>query len=240
MLAVPDSAELVMVCPRCGGRLRPRAPSFPRCPRCRMLLVTCRYCLHYDTTVLDCGHPLLRDHTHVTDPDIFTQCPYHASSLSITAPAMVRARLVKMAVAACVLFTAATLLAFFFRAGPVAREQTLFMAVRAPDQLTEGETGTLSLLIWNAGEEPTQRVVVALNRTYLSKFRFESMEPRPANVVLTSGVRYFYYGPLPTGESMRVEMRLTARRVGTHKLKVWLYSEQGLQRSQEADTTVMP
>jgi len=239
MLAVHDTAELVLTCPRCGGKLRRRSASFPRCPRCRELLITCRYCLHYDTTVLDCGHPLLRDQVRVSDPETFTECPYHASSLAGKAPPL-QARLRRIGIGAGILIVAASLFSIFFRVVIHTPEHKLFMSATASDQVSEGDPSSVRFLIWNAGDKPVRQVILALNRTYLSKFILVSMDPHPLSVVTTSGVRYYYYGPLKPGEDFRVHFAFTARRPGTHRLRALLYSEQGFERREEAATTILP
>ena len=64
-------------CPKCGTVNYKGARSYPRCRRCQEHLLKCRYCAHFDRRLLDCGHPLLREGSHINDPDLYAACPHH-------------------------------------------------------------------------------------------------------------------------------------------------------------------
>jgi len=143
-------------------------------------------------------------------------------------------------VIASLLIFAASLFAVFFHIVPWMPEPTLLMSVTATEQVAEGDTALVRFIVWNVSDQPVKQVLLALNRTYLSKFILQSMDPKPAVLVPTAGARFYYYGPLQPGQDLRIEISLLARRPGTHRLKAQLYSEHGLQRREEAITTILP
>jgi len=190
---------------------------------------------------MDCAHPFLADQVHISDPDQFTECQYHAlirpKGLALTGGRRFR----RLAMTGVALVTAALLLAVFYRAsqGPA---HHLFVLVTIPDQMSVGASGQLRVLLWNRSTAQVRQTMVALDRPFLNKFtyHFRELSPRPTQITRGIGMWYLYFAGLPPDGQINIVLPIVAEKPGTYWLRYQVFSEEGMHQRGNAVVTVLP
>lgn len=241
MNAAATGSDERLTCPACGASTRRRHPRFPRCRTCGELLIKCRYCNHFDMRIMDCTHEVLADRIHVSDPDLFTECPYHTYVPRRGAVVRPRTRFKSLALIGGVLIAGAVFFAIAYRAGRQPTSKIVVLATTT-EQMTVGTTGQVRVTLLNRGRSVVRQISITLDRRFLSRFHydFKLLSPPPRAIRALRAMWYLEFGGLRPDESVSIVLPITGEKPGTHRLRYQVFSEEGLHERGEAATTVLP
>jgi len=241
MSAAATGSDERLTCPLCGASTRRKHPRYPRCRTCGELLIKCRYCANFDMRIMDCTHEVLADRIRVSDPDLFTECPYHSYVPRRGAVVRPRARLKSLTLIGGALIAGAVFLAIAYRAGRQPANKIVVLAT-TPEQMTVGTTGQVRVTLVNRGRSAVRQITVSLDRRFLSRFRFDfkMLDPPARRWYSTRAMWHLEFGGLRPDESLSIVLPITGDKPGSHRLRYQVFSEEGLHERGETATTVLP
>ena len=207
----------VLKCPKCGRLCREGLVPFPRCAHCHEQLLKCRYCADYDARILDCVSPFRADEPSIRDPDLYTACPYHRTTL-LPAPKALRSRVWVTAVVLGLLAAGGAM--FALQPRPVGPRPNLYARL-APlaEEAVRDQPMVVELQIRNPGPGRASEVIVGLDRTYRKHVRLTGVEPEPLARRSTLKWDRMWFSELEQGQMLAVSLHVTPITGGTWRLR---------------------
>lgn len=217
-------------CPKCGTINEEGARSYPRCRRCGEHLLKCRYCSHFDQAVLDCVHPLLREGSHISDPDLYAACPQHDTTLRLgaggRAAALFASPPVRTALVLAALIAAGgyTFAHYYKRANEVAVPRLVMTAALHPARASAGQVVWIKVDIANRGRVPAEHVTLYVDRAFCAQFEPVELAPIPEATLFDQQWERLDFGTLGRGAGITVRYTFQAKQPGTFPLRLQLRS----------------
>jgi hypothetical protein len=221
-------------CPKCGTINYEGIASYPRCRRCREQLRKCRYCSHFDRRILDCAHPLLRDGSHINDPDLDAACPQHASILRVGARGKAAALLssppvLTVLALAVVLGIGGYSFGHYYLPSNVVMAPRLTMTASAhPTPASVGQLLWITVDIANRGRVPAEHVTLYVHRSFIEHFAEVELSPIPQGSSYTPQWEQLDFGRLGPGAGLTVRYSFEAKESGAFPLRLQLRSAHGM------------
>jgi len=201
-------------CPICGTINPDGGRRLARCASCHEALGKCRYCVHYDSRLLDCTHLARATNERVLDADEMLNCPQFGTRLPASAPArrilpLIRTLVIGAAVGLGLMFGLSRLVA---RKAP--HSTPLRTSVSAPASLFGEEPLEIKVFVQNQADQPAEDVRVALAGRGMRSLTCQSVDPAECFEEATPQRVTAYLGEIAPGDVGIVVFRLSTGSTG--------------------------
>ena len=221
-------------CPKCGTINYQGIGPSPRCRHCHEHLLKCRYCSHFDRRLLDCGHPLLREGSHISDPDLYAGCRQHATTLRVGSGGRALALIAKPPVLTALVLAVAIAAGgyafahYYQRSNEVAAPRLSMTASLHPTRAGVGQVVWIKVDIANHGRVPAEHVTLYVSRSFLANCEPMELSPPPQGTASDANWERLDFGTLGPGAGLTVRYTFEAKQSGTAPLHLQLRSARGM------------
>jgi len=199
-------------CPICGTISPDGGRRLARCASCHEALGKCRYCIHYDSRLLDCTHLARATDDRILDADEALNCPQFETRLPSRAPArrvlpLVRTLVIGAAVGLGLMLGLSRLVAL-----RALHSTPLRTSVSAPASMFSEDPLEIKVFVLNQADQPAQDVRVALAGRGMRSLTCQAVDPAECFEEATPQRVSAYLGEIAPGDIGAVAFRLSANR----------------------------
>jgi hypothetical protein len=201
-------------CPICGTVNPDGGRRLARCASCHEALRKCRYCIHYDSRLLDCTHVSRATDDRILDADEVLNCPQFGTRLPSSAPArrvlpIIRTVAIGAVVGLGLMFGLSRLVA------PKTPGSTrLQTSVSAPTSMFREDPLEIKVFVHNQADQPAKDVRVALVGRGMRNLTCLAVDPAECFEEATPQRVSAYLGEIAPGDIGTVLFRLSAGSTG--------------------------